>query len=664
MKPIQSILIANRGEIASRVIRTCRKMGIRSIAVFSEADRFCPFVAEADVAIHIGASSPSESYLDQDKIVAAAHKTKADAIHPGYGFLSENAGFARRLKKEGIIFIGPNPEAIEAMGSKSSAKSLMEKSSVPVVPGYQGSDQSEERLMKECKTIGFPVLLKASAGGGGKGMRIVRDEKELKKAIEAAKREALNAFGDDQLIVEKYIDSGRHIEFQIMGDQQGNILHLHERECSIQRRYQKVIEESPSPVMDPLLRKKMGQAALNAAEAINYDNAGTVEFIFDEKTNDFYFLEVNTRLQVEHPVTEAITGLDLVQLQIEIAQGIPLSLQQTDITSRGYAIEARLYAEDPATGFLPVTGKILRFEYPEVDGLRIETAVKSGSEISVFYDPMIAKIIIWGRNRPTAHRKMQYVLRNMVCQGIKTNQDFLLNLLENAEFQVGNYDTHFIENHIDLSRIDDKTENDCLLAMIAATLIDWKKREDKRTLLRSIPSGWRNSFYQPQSETYFIDEKSYTLSYRFKENHRFEFYFLGDIIQVQFIKEGDKEILLEIADCQYTFKVARLEKSFFIHNEQTGNISLQQKERFPIKEKEKMAGGYETPMPSQIIKVLVKEGQEVTAGQALVILSSMKMEQTVEAVSSGKVAGVYAEEGQNVEAGFLLLKLDEKEVTH
>jgi len=408
----------------------------------------------------------------------------------------------------------------------------------------------------------------------------------------------------------------------------------------------------------------MGQAALNAAEAINYDNAGTVEFIFDEKTNDFYFLEVNTRLQVEHPVTEAITGLDLVQLQIEIAQGIPLSLQQTDITSRGYAIEARLYAEDPATGFLPVTGKILRFEYPEVDGLRIETAVKSGSEISVFYDPMIAKIIIWGRNRPTAHRKMQYVLRNMVCQGIKTNQDFLLNLLENAEFQVGNYDTHFIENHIDLSRIDDKTENDCLLAMIAATLIDWKKREDKRTLLRSIPSGWRNSFYQPQSETYFIDEKSYTLSYRFKENHRFEFYFLGDIIQVQFIKEGDKEILLEIADCQYTFKVARLEKSFFIHNEQTGNISLQQKERFPIKEKEKMAGGYETPMPSQIIKVLVKEGQEVTAGQALVILSSMKMEQTVEAVSSGKVAGVYAEEGQNVEAGFLLLKLDEKEVTH
>lgn len=657
MKNINTILIANRGEIAARVIRTCRKMGIKSVAVFSEADRSAPYVAEADLAVFIGESSPTASYLDQDKIINTAKKTGANAIHPGYGFLSENVNFAERCVAEGLIFIGPNPNAIDAMGSKSKAKSLMKKHKVPVVPGYQGEDQSVERLTKEAIEMGFPVLLKATAGGGGKGMRIVHEAAGVEKAIEAAKRESLSAFGDDELIVEKYISSGRHIEFQIFGDKHGNAIHILERECSIQRRYQKVIEESPSPVMDEKLRTKMGKAAVNAAKALDYDNAGTVEFIYDDKTRNFYFLEVNTRLQVEHPVTEEVTGLDLVQMQIESAQGLPLSVTQKDIKGRGYAIEARLYAEDASNDFLPVTGTIQRFEYPEVDGLRIETAIKSGSEISVFYDPMIAKIIMQDVTRAGAMRKMQYVLRNLVCQGMTTNQDFLLHLMENEAFQAGNYNTHFIANEIDLNAIAEKNTEDYALAGIAATLHGWQQRAQSRTLLRSIPSGWRNNFYQPQSENYLIGEMDLKVQYRYQNKQQFEFYVRETIFPTTLIAADDKNIRAEIAGIQYAFSIAKSGNNYFVHNESIGNITLLQKERFPIKEAEKVAGGYETPMPSQIIKVLVKEGQAVKSGEGLVILSSMKMENTIEAVEDGVVEAIYASEGNNVEAGFLLLKL-------
>ena len=437
LTPLSSLLIANRGEIASRIIRTCKKMGIRSIAIFSDSDKNALYTNEADLAIHIGESNPSDSYLDMDKIIKVAKQAQADAIHPGYGFLSENVAFAKKCEEEGIIFIGPHHKAIEAMGSKSKAKALMQKYGVPVVPGYQGSDQNLDSLKNEAIKVGFPLLLKATAGGGGKGMRIVHHKMDLETAIQAAKREALNAFGDDELIIEKYISSGRHLEFQIFGDKHGNAIHILERECSIQRRYQKVIEESPSPIMDEELRKKMGDAAVNAAKALNYDNAGTVEFIYDDVSKDFYFLEVNTRLQVEHPVTEELTGLDLVQLQIESAQGVPLSIQQEDIQGNGYAIECRLYAEDATNDFLPVTGTIEKFIVPEVEGLRVETAIQSGSEISIFYDPMIAKLIVWDQSRQAAHRKMQYVLRNMVCIGMTTNQNFLLQLLEHPDFLKG-----------------------------------------------------------------------------------------------------------------------------------------------------------------------------------------------------------------------------------
>ncbi len=660
MNQINSILIANRGEIASRVIRTCRKMGIKSIAVFSEADRQAPFVREADVSVFIGESSPAASYLDQDKIIATAKKTKASAIHPGYGFLSENVSFAKRCEEEGIIFIGPNSDAIDAMGSKSKAKSLMMAHKVPVVPGYQGADQSVETLTKAAVDMGFPVLLKATAGGGGKGMRIVHAANEVEAAIQAAKRESKSAFGDDELIVEKYIASGRHIEFQIFGDKHGNAIHLLERECTIQRRYQKVVEESPSPIMDEDLRTRMGEAAVNAAKALNYDNAGTVEFIYDDKTGDFYFLEVNTRLQVEHPVTEEITGLDLVELQIESAQGLPLAIQQSDVKGNGYAIEVRLYAEDPSNDFLPVTGTVQRFEPPVVDGLRVESAVESGSAISIFYDPMIAKIIVWDNTRRAAHRKMQYVLRNLVCLGTTTNQDFLLHILENSEFQQGLYDTHFIKNKLDVSEMSTKDAADINYVCITATLNGWNERNQKRTLLKSLPSGWRNNFYEHQFEDFTYNETDIKVKYR-HQNGQFEFVIGEATHTVELIKATNNHLRIEIDGLQYGFNLAvktlNSNVSYFVHNEQIGTVHLSQKERFPAKESEAIKGGYIAPMPSQIIKILVKEGQEVKAGEGVIVLSSMKMENTIEATADGTVEEIYTTEGANVEAGFLLMKI-------
>ncbi len=651
-----TLLIANRGEIASRIIRSCKKMGIKSVAVFSEADRNAPFVAEADTAVFIGESSPNASYLNQDKIIATAKKVGADAIHPGYGFLSENVSFARRCEKENILFIGPNANAIEQMGSKSKAKTLMQQHKVPTVPGYQGSDQSADTLKKEAKAIGFPVLLKATAGGGGKGMRIVHKEDEIEAAIEAAKRESQNAFGDDELIVEKYIASGRHIEFQIFGDKHGNAIHILERECSIQRRYQKVIEESPSPILTEELRTQMGEAAVNAAKALNYDNAGTVEFIFDDTNQDFYFLEVNTRLQVEHPVTEEITGLDLVQMQIESAMGLPLSITQEEVKGAGYAIECRLYAEDANNDFLPVTGSIHQFDIPQVEGLRVETAIQSGSEISIYYDPMIAKLIVWDNSRQAALRKMQYVLRNLVCLGMTTNQAFLLHLVQHPDFLPGNYNTHFIQNKINLDDLKAQQNNASNLIILAACLYDWNQREQKRTLLRSIPSGWRNNFNNYQQEAYKVNESEQTIKYRFLQNN---FHCLiGEAeYNVQLIQAEENQIRLEIDGIQHKFTVVKNGTDYFIHNENIGNIHLVQKERFPIKEAEKIQGAYEAPMPSQIVKILVEAGQAVKAGDGLIVLSSMKMENTISATEDGIVEEIFTQEDTNVEAGFLLLKL-------
>ena len=655
-KAIKSILIANRGEIASRVIRTCKEMGIRSIAVYSEADRNALFVKEADESIFIGESAPSASYLDTNKIINAAKKSNADAIHPGYGFLSENAEFAKQCANEDIIFIGPNPAAVASMGSKMEAKKIMEKSKVPIVPGYHGKSQQEADLVKAAEKIGYPLLLKATAGGGGKGMRIVHDGKKLKEGIAAAKREAQNAFSNDELIMEKYVSSGRHIEFQIFGDQHGNVIHLLERECTIQRRYQKVIEESPSPIMTKTLRKKMGDAAVKAAKALNYDNAGTVEFIYDDDSGDFYFLEVNTRLQVEHPVTEMITGLDLVKMQIESAEGKELSLQQSDIQSNGYAVECRLYAEDPDNDFTPVTGKVLEFSVPQNNDLRVESAIESNSEISVFYDPMIAKLIQWGNTRSAAHRSMAYVLNNTVCLGTKTNQQFLSNLFDTGDFNDGKYDTHFIEkNESTLLNLKKSTEQHNI-ALIACTLFNWQKRESARKLLKTIPSGWRNNFNDYQKRNFKIDDEAIEVNYRYT-NNVFEIKINDTTHQALITSYTSRSINIEIDGRNYKFNIAKNENDCFVHNAISGPMQLTEVERFPLKTQEGESGGYVTPMPSQIIKVMVKQGTEVKKGDALVVISSMKMENTLEANEAGVVEEIYVEEGENVPAKTLLIKI-------
>ena len=654
MKKIDSILIANRGEIASRVIRTCRLMGIRTIAVYSEADTNSPYVKEADTAVYIGDNNPNDSYLDQNKIIEAAKRTLADAIHPGYGFLSENAAFANLCQENKIIFIGPNTKAIEMMGSKSKAKSLMSKHKVPIIPGYQGKDQSNEKLKKEAEKIGFPVLLKATAGGGGKGMRVVYNKKELDNAIAAAKREAMNAFGNDEMIVEKYISSGRHIEFQIFGDQHSNAIHLLERECTIQRRHQKVIEESPSSIMSEKLRNEMGESAVRAAKALNYDNAGTVEFIYDEASGDYYFLEVNTRLQVEHPVTEEVTGLDLVQMQIESAQGMRLKHEQKDIKGNGYAIEARLYAEDPSNDFLPVTGTIFQFDSPNINGLRVESSIESGSAITIHYDPMIAKIIVHDKDRESAQRKLKYVLRNMNCLGITTNQDFLLNICNNIDFVNGKYNTHFIEENPAMFN-ENKDAEKLNIAALGATLFDWKNREEKRTLLNAIPSGWRNNFYSPQAETFHYKEEPIKVTYR-TISIGLEFNINNSSYNAKIISRDHNQIQIEINGVQHEFTIIKKAGSFYINNEITGNIVFAQQERFPEIIKEKQKGSYEAPMPSQVIKLLVKEGDKIKSGEGLIVLSSMKMENTILADEDGTVEEVFTIEGENRLTSVLLLR--------
>ena len=679
---IHSILIANRGEIASRIIRSCKKMGIRSIAIFSEADRDALFVQEADTAVYIGPSDPQASYLHQEKILEICQQHQVDALHPGYGFLSENATFARKCQEAGITFIGPHPKAIEEMGSKSNAKAIMQAHDVPVIPGYQGEDQSVDTLTKAAQEIGFPVLLKATAGGGGKGMRIVNQAEEITQAIDAAKREAQNAFGDDELIIEKYIASGRHIEFQILGDQHGNTLHILERECTIQRRYQKVIEESPSPALTPKLRDEMGNAAVKAAQALNYDNAGTVEFIFDEHSQQFYFLEVNTRLQVEHPVTEEITGLDLVQLQIQVAEGNPLTIKQEDIQSNGYAVECRLYAEDARNDFLPVTGTIQQWQVPEVAGLRVETAVQSGAKISMFYDPMIAKIIVWDQDRMVAHRKMHYTLRNLLCLGITTNQDFLAQLFATPAINQGQYDTHYLANHFDYALLQKNDPQANYPAGIAATLFDWQQREQKRSVLKHVPSGWRSNFYEHQKVSYQIEtskegqeeeqQKALTIQYRHLGQQKFEFVLPvvespSDeeteqpkevaVTQVTLIEAQANRVAFELEGIRYVFYLAKNQSQYFLRNEKLGGFTLQLNDRLPEKEAEKVKGGYEAPMPSQIIKVLVSEGQAVKSGEGLVVLSSMKMENTIVADEDGTVNEIFVQDGQNIEAGVLLLSV-------
>ncbi|HER45733.1 MAG TPA: acetyl-CoA carboxylase biotin carboxylase subunit [Thermoplasmatales archaeon] len=440
------VMIANRGEIAVRIIKACQEMRIKTVAVYSEADRSSPHVELADEAVNLGDPTPSESYLNIAKIIKNATRVKAEAIHPGYGFLAENPDFAKACADTGITFIGPTPEVIRLMGDKIEAKKTIAQANVPVIPGYHGIKQDLSTLLKEGKKIGFPLLVKATAGGGGKGMRIVHEESELEQSIESAKREAKSAFGNDSVFLEQYIDKPRHIEFQILADEHGHVIHLFERECSIQRRHQKIIEETPSPALTPALRETMGKAAVAAAKTVGYTNAGTIEFMVDAKHN-FYFMEMNTRLQVEHPITEATTGIDLVKWQLRIASGMQLTLKQTDIIQRGHALECRIYAEDPSNGFLPSIGTLEKVEIPIGPNIRNDTGVETHFPVSPYYDPMLAKLTVSSENRQESINKMIWALSHYVVLGVTTNIPFLKKVLEHPEFKAGNITTHFINDH-------------------------------------------------------------------------------------------------------------------------------------------------------------------------------------------------------------------------
>ena len=470
---LTKILIANRGEIAIRIMRACRELGIKTVAVYSEADKNAQHVQFADEAILLGGAAPKESYLNVDALLRAARDSQTDAIHPGYGFLSENASFAAAVESANLIFIGPAADSIRAMGDKAESKILMKKAGVPTVPGYEGLESFED-FQKAADEIGYPVLVKAAAGGGGKGMRVVNSANELKESIEAARREAQNSFGDERLLIEKYLADAHHIEIQVFGDKHGNLLHLFERECSVQRRHQKIIEESPSPLLTPGLRARMGESAVNAAKAVNYFNAGTVEFIFDPKLSTFYFLEMNTRLQVEHPVTELVTGLDLVRWQIRIAAGEKFPFTQEDLHQHGHAIECRVYAEDPSTGFLPSTGKLLQFIQPQGPGIRVDSGFAIGDDVTHFYDPLLAKLIVHAGSREDAIQRMKNALRDFIVHGVVTNIDFMQTVLETDDFKQGKISTRWVEKSLESGSLlpDVQKLASGLHTIIAAALAD------------------------------------------------------------------------------------------------------------------------------------------------------------------------------------------------
>ncbi|MCX8112359.1 MAG: ATP-grasp domain-containing protein [Bacteroidia bacterium] len=666
---IHRLLIANRGEIARRIIRTCRRLGIATIAVYSDPDRFMPFVEEADEAYALGGSTAAETYLNIDKILAIAERAGADAIHPGYGFLSENAPFARAVAERSahrqaqggkpLIFVGPHPEAIDQMGSKSNAKRLMMENGVPTVPGFQRRGAALEEFMEAADRIGYPVLLKAAAGGGGKGMRIVYEAHQFPEAYESAQREAQSAFGDDELLVEKYFPSARHIEFQILGDKRGHVVHLFERECSIQRRYQKIIEESPSPVLSEADRTAMGAAAVKAAQAIRYDNAGTVEFIYIAP-GEFYFLEVNTRLQVEHPVTEALTGLDLVEWQIRIAAGEPFPYTQAELQRRGYAIEARLYAEDPKADFRPSTGRILLWHVPDLPYLRVDSGVETGSTISPFYDPMIAKVIVHAPDRYTGIRRLAYALSQLTCVGLRHNQNFLRALCTDPEFIEGRYDTRFLERRPDLLQTEFLTESHLIAWAVGLTLWRAKQTVNQRAYLPTLPPNWRNTPQTPLPYGWKVGDLILTVEYQTLDGSRFVCKTPTQAGEALLLSATETQVTYEWLNQRLTLYILTSDADdnvYWVHQTAVGSAEAKLLPRFPDLGEQQQRGRYVAPMPGQVTKVFVQPGSIVEKGQALLVFVSMKMENRIEAAEPGQVEAIFVKEGDTVEAGTQLLQI-------
>jgi 3-methylcrotonyl-CoA carboxylase alpha subunit len=657
-KSFRKILIANRGEIALRVMRCCHAMGIETVAVYSDADADAPHVRFAGEAVHLGAAPARESYLRIEKIIEAAARTGAEAIHPGYGFLSENAEFAESCAAAGIVFIGPPPAAIRAMGLKSSARRLAAEAGAPVVPGYDGEDQSVETLRARMIEIGFPVLIKASSGGGGKGMRVVRAENAADEAVGSARREAEKAFGDGSLLLEKYIEGARHIEVQILGDARGNLVHLFERDCSLQRRHQKIVEESPSPAVNEELRRKMGDVAVNIGRAIGYTNAGTVEFILGP-SGEFYFIEVNTRLQVEHPVTEMITGLDLVRLQIEIAEGRPLPFCQADLKTEGHAIEARLYAEDPANDFLPSTGMILDLHLPALEGLRIDSGIESGMEVDIHYDPMLAKLIARGESRDAAIRKLIYALRQSSIQGLRTNLDLLTRLLDHPDFRQGRAHTGFIAEHLDELIADDdlRLNRDSL---VAATLYLQNQWRASNELLAELPPGYRNNPYRDPSIRFQIGADDVEVSWSRTGAGAYRVRVFDSTVTAQVlssIREGASGVIrIEIDGVQRAFRIVEAGDELYVHSS-LGSRVIKRPPRHPAPQAASEQASANSPMPGKVLKILVETGQKVSAGDPLIILEAMKMEHTMRAALDGVVESILVGDGEVVGPGQLLVQI-------
>ena len=654
---IDKVLVANRGEIALRVMRTCRAMGIATVAVYSDADADAPFVRFADEAVRIGAPPARESYLVIPALLDAARRTGANAVHPGYGFLAENAAFAEAVAEAGLVFIGPPAQVIRSLGSKQGAKRIAERAGVPIVPGYHGDDQGA--LVDHARAIGFPLLVKASAGGGGKGMRIVRAAGELAEALERARGEAKSAFGDDTLLLEKYIERPRHIEIQILGDTHGNVVHLWERECSVQRRHQKIIEEAPSPALDDRRRAAMGEAAVALGRAVGYVGAGTVEFIADPQGN-FYFLEVNTRLQVEHPVTELTTGLDLVREQIRVARGEPLGYSAAP-PQKGWAIEVRLCAEDPERDYLPTTGTLLAAEVP--DTVRADIGVTAGSEIGIHYDSMLGKIIAHAPTRREAAQVLRRALDETWMPGVVTNREHLARILAHPGFLAGEIDTHFLERHAGELAARQPGLDRIRVAAIAAALHGIAARRDPTSL---APAGWRNVPWVDQTITYKLGDADVLLGYR-PAGTGFDVSIGGKTTHVSSFgidpvarsesgrlhSGNDRVWFVEHGGHRRQARVIAAGARCYVLSEGT-TFAFVLEARFPDHAAQEVAGGLVAPMPGKVVKVLVAEGQEVAAGAPLLVLEAMKMEHTVRAADAGIVRALHVAVGDQVDTDRLL----------
>ena len=634
------LLIANRGEISCRIIKTAHEMGISCVAVYTEADSNSPFVRMADEAVKL-----SDTYLNGKEIIEAAKHTGAQAIHPGYGFLSENAKFSRDVQKEGLIWVGPSSRVITSMGDKLKAKDIAEKAGVPTLP--MTTDP------KKANTIGYPILIKAAAGGGGKGMRIVEDKKDLKEAIAGAQREALTGFGDDRVFIERYVASSRHIEIQILGDSHGNVVHLGERECSIQRRHQKIIEESPSPRVDSEMRATMGEAAIKLAKKLKYESAGTVEFLVDDKTGEFWFLEVNTRLQVEHPVTEEVTGKDLVYEQLRIARGEELGYSQEDISWKGSSIEARLYAEDPSKDFLPATGTLIAYENDINIDARWDTGIEQGSVVGTDFDPMLAKVITKGKTRIDAANKLALALETMHIGGVTTNRDFLVASLRTKDFLDGKTTSDFIEKTNPQRAVileGSMLEN----ALSAAALWIQGQNRESANILKEIPTGWRNSRLPRQKINFRYLEKDLEVTYKANRDGSFD---VNDGTVARVIKWTSSGIDIEVNNSRFFSKVTRDSDNVVVHGP-WGDALFKILPRFTLPGSEAQAGGLIAPMPGKVVDLKVKTGSKVKKGDTLVILEAMKMEHQVKAPEDGKITKVLIKKDDQLENGALLMVLD------